>query len=93
MNSIRPISTRSRWLALALAACALGVGGFAALHFANSQPSVPTVEVRRGEFVDYLELRGRLKAVRSVVVNAPSDAQDLQILHLVRPELADPASG
>ena len=83
MTLIPSISTRNRWLTLAVAACVLGIAGFAAVHLANSKPSVPTVEVRRGEFVDYLELRGRLKAVRSVVVNAPSDAQDLQILHLV----------
>ncbi len=82
MNVIQSISMRNRWLALAALAILLGVGGFAAIHFANSTPSVPTAEVQRGEFVDYLELRGRLKAVRSVSVNAPADAQDLQILHL-----------
>ncbi len=82
MRLTQSISTRTRWLAVAVAALVLGVGGFAAVHFANSKPSVPTAEVQRGEFVDYLELRGRLKAIRSVAVNAPSDAQDLQILHL-----------
>jgi HlyD family secretion protein len=49
----------------------------------NRKPRLPTAEVKRSEFVDYLELRGQVKAIHSVVVTAPSDAEDLQILHLV----------
>lgn len=69
-------------MAIGVAALVVASGGFAAVRLADSRPLVPTAEVRRGEFVDYLELRGRLKAVRSVAVNAPADAEDLQILHL-----------
>ena len=57
--------------------------GWAAVRWFNPAPRVPTTEVKRGDFTDYLELRGQLKAVRSVVVSAPSDAEDLRILHLV----------
>jgi len=67
---------------MGVAVLVIASGAFAAVRLADSKPLVPTADVRRGEFVDYLELRGRLKAVRSVSVNAPADAEDLQILHL-----------
>lgn len=79
---LESVWTRHRWLIVSVAALAIASGAFVAVRLADSRPLVPTTEVRRGEFVDYLELRGRLKAVRSVSVNAPADAEDLQILHL-----------
>lgn len=44
---------------------------------------VPTVEVKRGEFVDAIELRGEAKALKSVSITAPFRAGDLQIIKLV----------
>jgi HlyD family secretion protein len=82
MGAIQSIWRRHRWPVLALGALIVATGGLAVARRANSKPLVPTAEVRRGEFVDYLELRGRLKAIRSVSVNAPADAEDLQILKL-----------
>jgi HlyD family secretion protein len=81
-NSLQAAFRRPRWL---LALCALVLAGvsWAAMREANRKPQVPTAEVKRSEFVDYLELRGQVKAIHSVVVTAPSDAEDLQILHLV----------
>lgn len=46
-------------------------------------PRVPIVEVKRGEFVDYVQIRGEIKALRSVQLTAPSIAGDLQIVKLV----------
>jgi RND family efflux transporter MFP subunit len=43
---------------------------------------IPTAEVRRGEFVEYLAIRGEIKAGRSKTLTAPSAAGDLQILKL-----------
>jgi len=64
---------------------AVGVGGsLVAARLARSTPSVPVIEVRSGEFVDYLQLRGNLKALKSVVLTAPSSAGELQILQLVK---------
>jgi HlyD family secretion protein len=78
----QPAAKRRRRLFTAL--CSLVAAGcaWAALRAANRRPQVPTAEVKRSEFVDYLELRGQVKATHSVIVNAPSDAEDLQILHL-----------
>ena len=43
---------------------------------------IPIAEVRRGEFVDYLSIRGEIKARQSSTLTAPSAAGDLQILKL-----------
>jgi HlyD family secretion protein len=46
-------------------------------------PSVPTAEVKRGVFVNYIPVRGSIKALRSIQLAAPSIAGDLQIVKLV----------
>jgi HlyD family secretion protein len=66
-------------------AAILIVGGlvFGAFRLANSAVNLPTTEVKRKEFVDYLEIKGEIKAIRSAVIAAPYSAGDLQILKLV----------
>ncbi len=56
--------------------------GAVALH-RSSAPQIPTAEVRRGEFVDYIQIRGEIKALNSVQLTAPSVGGDLQIIKLV----------
>ncbi len=73
-----------RWpktLAGVTAALILAGGGRLAWHRAAA-PNVPTAEVRRGEFVEYVTVRGNVKALRSVQLAAPSIAGDLQIVKL-----------
>jgi HlyD family secretion protein len=50
----------------------------------RSQASVPTTVVTRGEFVEVVELRGDIRPVRSVVLGAPTQSGELQIVRLVR---------
>ncbi len=71
--------------AIASAALVLAAGGlsFGAFRLASSSAKVPTAEVKRKEFVDYLEIKGEVKALRSVIVAAPYGAGDLQIINLV----------
>lgn len=57
--------------------------GFGAFRMASSTVSLPTAEVKRKEFVDTLEIKGEVKALRSVVIAAPYSAGDLQIVNLV----------
>ncbi len=47
-----------------------------------SAPDIATATVTRGEFVDTLEIRGEVRPLRSVVVTAPTQAGDLQILKI-----------
>ena len=49
-----------------------------------SAPPPNTAEVRRGEYVDVVEVRGQVRPVKSVIVNAPMQAGDLQILSIVK---------
>ncbi len=66
-------------------AAILVIGGlvFGAFRMASSAVSFPMADVKRKEFVDYLEIKGEVKAIRSAVIAAPYGAGDLQILRLV----------
>src|SRR6266436_3447982 len=66
-------------------AAALVLGGliFGAFRLASPAVKLPTADVKRKEFVDYLEIKGEVKALRSVVITAPYSAGDLQIVNLV----------
>jgi RND family efflux transporter MFP subunit len=48
----------------------------------SSMPVTPTAEVRRGEFVEYVSVRGNVQALHSIQLAAPSIAGDLQIVKL-----------
>jgi multidrug efflux pump subunit AcrA (membrane-fusion protein) len=56
--------------------------GAVALH-GTSGTSLPTAEVKRGDFVDYVQVRGEIKALRSVQLIAPSIPGDLLVVKLV----------
>ncbi len=61
----------------------IGSLGFGAFRLASSTATVPTAEVKRKDFVDTLEIKGEVKALRSVVIAAPYAAGELQIVNLV----------
>jgi HlyD family secretion protein len=67
------------WSAVVIA----GVLGIGAFRLAKSAVTLPTADVKRKEFVDYLEIKGEVKAIRSAVIAAPYGAGDMQILRLV----------
>jgi HlyD family secretion protein len=71
---------RTLLVVLALAAASAAVFGFD--HYSRKAPSLPTYQVERGEFLDALQFRGQLKALKSVTISAPSNAGDLQILKI-----------
>lgn len=56
-----------------------------AVRYSRQGTSTPTAEVKVGEFVDHLQLRGELTPLRSKLVTAPSTAgSDVQIVKLVK---------
>ena len=75
---------KPRKKALAVAVVTV-IGGlvFGGFRLANSAVNLPTTEVQRKEFVDYLQIKGEVKAIRSAVIAAPYGAGDLQILRIV----------
>jgi HlyD family secretion protein len=78
------LSWKRRHKAVAGAAVVLLGGlGFGAFRMANSAVAIPTAEVQRKDFLDTLEIKGEVKALRSKVIAAPYNAGDLQIVSLV----------
>jgi HlyD family secretion protein len=71
------------WAILAVAiVVALSVAAAAALRRDTASSSLPTAIVAKTTFVDFLQLRGEIRPVRSVVLTAPSTGTDLQIVEL-----------
>jgi HlyD family secretion protein len=75
---------RARRKKAALGAGAAIVVAGLGLMARGSTPDVPTATVERGTFVDAVQMRGEVKAGRSITIIAPSDAGDLRIMKLVR---------
>lgn len=59
-------------------------GALVAWVFRSSAPDVPTSEVTLGDFFDEVPLRGEIKAGRSIVMLAPTDAGQLRIMRIAR---------
>lgn len=74
-------SRRNAIVAVLLLAVIAVAGGW---RIVRAAPRFPTVEVRRGEFLDQLQIRGEVKAQKSIVLTAPSGAGDIQIVRLVK---------
>ena len=73
---------RGAAIAAVVLVVALSVGAAAALRRDPSAPALPTAVVAKTTFVDFLQLRGEIRPVRSVVLTAPSTGSDLQIVEL-----------
>ena len=64
---------------LILVSCILLLG---AIRYSHRSPVIPTIDVKRGEFLDSFDLRGEIKALKSIGITAPAEAGDLQILKI-----------
>jgi multidrug efflux pump subunit AcrA (membrane-fusion protein) len=82
MTPFVPKRRRTRNLIIAAALVLAAGGAVFAIRAHNSASSVPTTTVIRGEFVNYLALRGQIKANREVMLTAPAVPTDLQIIRL-----------
>jgi len=80
-----PRRRRGRLIAAIVAAIAcVAAGGFAIATRADVVPDVPMMDVVKGDFVDYVQLRGEIRPAKSIVLSAPVDAGELQILKLAK---------
>jgi RND family efflux transporter MFP subunit len=70
--------------ALVVAVIVVAIAGVSGAFGRGDAVDVPTTAVVRGEFIDYLQVRGEVKAVRSIPLTAPSSAGDLQILEMAK---------
>ena len=75
------IQRKAMVITIIVLACSAVVVG--AVRLSKRSPTVPTYEVERGEFIDSLQFRGEVKALKSVTLSAPAEAGDLRIVKLV----------
>src|SRR5687768_16868822 len=75
---------RARVVAIVAVVAGVGIGGFVFATRAGAVPDVPTVAVTHGEFVDYLQVRGAIRPAKSIVLAAPMQAGELQIVSLAK---------
>src|SRR5580765_1095616 len=74
---------KKAWAILAVVlVVALSVAAVAALRRDTGKVSLPTAIVTKTTFIDFLQLRGEVRPVRSVILTAPSAGSDLQIVDL-----------
>lgn len=81
---LRKIGNHTRLRIIGLVVTFFTVVGFGITWSRFTAPKIPTAEVKHDLFVDNLQLRGEIKAVKSVVLSAPSTAGDIQILVIVQ---------
>jgi HlyD family secretion protein len=70
--------------ALLVSVGALSVAGAAALKRDKTPTGLPTAVVTKGTFIDFLQIRGEIKPIHSVVLTAPSSGTDLQIVDIAK---------
>jgi RND family efflux transporter MFP subunit len=79
------LSIRGKGMVIAVLLLAGSGAVWGAARLGKRSPTVPTVEVKRGEFLDSTQFRGEVKALKSITISAPAEAGDLQIVK-VSPE-------
>lgn len=83
MRSTLRLMRRPRNAVAAFAVAALAILGFVAVG-RGSAPDFPTVEVTRGDFTDFLEIRGEIRPLKSIVLASPMQSGELQIIKLAK---------
>ncbi len=80
IRRFRQLSMQRKAMAITILVLAGSGVVLGAVHLGKRTPTVPTIEVKRGEFLDSLQFRGEVKALKSVTISAPAEAGDLQII-------------
>jgi RND family efflux transporter MFP subunit len=81
ITRVRQLWTEGKTRIIVVVLVATGVL-LGAVRYTNRSPSVPTLVVKRGDFIDSLQFRGELKALKSLTITAPAEAGDFQILKI-----------
>ncbi len=72
-----------RWIAVTAAGAVAGAS-YCAVRLSRNGPEVPTATVQLGEFVNYIQILGKVKCAKSLMLRAPPVSTDLQIINVVR---------
>jgi HlyD family secretion protein len=81
-HRLKRFSLQHKILATVVVVLAGSVILLGSVRLGRHAPTVPTIEVTRGDFLDSVEFHGEMKALKSVTISAPADAGDLQIVKL-----------
>jgi RND family efflux transporter MFP subunit len=73
-----------RWATVTLVVAGLALTAAFVRVRSGSVPDLPTAAVTKGEFVDALEIRGEIRPLKSIVLAAPMQSGELQILKLAK---------
>ncbi len=84
MQMVRNAWQRRRGMVIGVAVVLVAAATTGAVRLVRAAPRVPTVEVKKADFMDTLPIRGEVKAIRSIVLTAPSGAGDIQIIKLIK---------
>ncbi len=82
MQRFHRLSGRGKAVVIAIILLAGSGVLLGAVHLGKRGPTVPTTQVARGEFLDSMQIRGEVKALKSVTISAPAEAGDLQIVKI-----------
>jgi HlyD family secretion protein len=80
--TVRSLIKERRAVGVAAILLAASLGLFAYVRSTHREPNLPAYQVQRSEFLDVLQFRGELKALKSVSISAPPDVGMLQILKM-----------
>lgn len=70
---------KPRMILIAVLASTALLGG---VRYSNRSPSIPTIVVKRGDFIDSVQFRGEVKALKSVSIVSPAEAGDFEIVKI-----------
>jgi len=79
---IRNLLKQRKVMMVVAALLASSAAIFGLVHLSNRSSMVPAFEVKREEFVDSVQFRGEVKAMKSLTISAPAEAGELQILKI-----------
>src|SRR5579871_4148598 len=82
MKHFQQLSIRGKTLVVAAILLACSGVLLGAVRLGKRSPNVPTVEIKRGEFLDSIQFRGEVKALKSVTISAPAEAGELRIVKI-----------
>src|ERR1017187_8896207 len=82
MQGFYRLSIQGKVAVIAIVLVAASSVVFGAARLGRRSPTVATIEVKRGEFLDSLQFRGEVKALKSVTISAPAEAGELQIIKM-----------
>jgi HlyD family secretion protein len=69
---------------ITLVVIGLAVTAAFAMVTRGSAPNLPTVVVAKGDFIDAIEIRGEIRPAKSIMLSAPMQSGDLQIVKLAK---------